>query len=40
MSKSEILQETERRGFHYEREYNDCSQCTLLAIQEIFNSPE
>jgi len=33
-----ILQEAEKRGYRYEQEYRDCAQCTLLTIQEIFDS--
>ena len=32
----EILQAVEQKGFQYEREYWDCAQCTLLAVQEVF----
>ncbi len=37
MSKQEILDEAYRRGYKYEQDYRDCAQCTLLAIEEIFN---
>lgn len=36
MSRDEILAEAERRGYQYEQEYRDCSQCTLLVVQELF----
>jgi len=36
MSKEELLEEAESRAYKYEQEYRDCSQCTLLAIQEVF----
>jgi C_GCAxxG_C_C family probable redox protein len=36
MSDKELLQEAETRAYRYEQEYRDCSQCTLLAIQEVF----
>jgi C_GCAxxG_C_C family probable redox protein len=37
MAKEEILQEAESRAYKYEQKYRDCSQCTLLAIQEVFH---
>jgi len=36
MVKEEILNEVEIKAYKYEQEYWDCSQCTLLAIQETF----
>lgn len=36
LSKEELLKEAERRGFEYERDYRNCSQCTLLIVQELF----
>jgi len=37
MSDKELLQEVEKRAYKYEQECRDCSQCTLLAIQEVFD---
>ena len=34
--REEILQAVEQKGSQYEREYWDCAQCTLLAVQEVF----
>ena len=34
--REQMLKEVEQKGFKYEQEYWDCSQCTLLAIQEVF----
>jgi len=31
-----MLSDVEQRGCTYEREYWDCAQCTLLAVQEVF----
>jgi len=39
MSEKEILEDVEKRAYKYEQEYRDCSQCVLLAIQEVFNLP-
>jgi hypothetical protein len=36
MSKGKLLAEIEERAFTYSQEYKACSQCTLLAIQEVF----
>ena len=36
MSREKILDEAERMGNEYEKEYRYCSQCTLLALQELF----
>ncbi len=37
MLKEQIFQEAERRGYKYLQEFSNCSQCTLLVIQELFN---
>ena len=37
MAKEEILLDIESRAYKYDQEYRDCSQCTLLAIQEVFH---
>ncbi len=34
--KEKILDEVEAKAFNYEKEYRYCSQCTLLALQELF----
>jgi C_GCAxxG_C_C family probable redox protein len=39
MLKSELLKEVEKRAYRYEQEYRDCSQCSLLALQEVFDLP-
>jgi len=39
MSEKEPLEEVEKRAYKYEQEYRDCSQCSLLALQEVFNLP-
>ena len=36
MSDKELLEEIEKRAFKYSQEYKACSQCTLLANQEVF----
>lgn len=36
MSDKKLLEEIEKRAFTYSQEYKACSQCTLLAIQEVF----
>ena len=39
MTKEKLLQEAEERAYKYEQEYRFCSQCALLAIQEVFDLP-
>ncbi len=39
MLKEQILEEAERRGCKYLQEFSNCSQCTLLVIQELLNIP-
>ena len=34
--KDEILKQVQEKAFKYEKEYYGCSQCVLLAIQEVF----
>ena len=36
MSDKELLEEVEEKGFMYSQQYKACSQCTLLALQEVF----
>ena len=36
MSKEEILNEAEKRGFNYETHHHDCAQSTLLALMDVF----
>jgi C_GCAxxG_C_C family probable redox protein len=36
MSDKKLLEEIEERALTYSQEYKACSQCTLLAIQEVF----
>jgi C_GCAxxG_C_C family probable redox protein len=38
-SEKELLEEIERRAHKYAKEYHSCSQCTLLAVQEMFGPP-
>lgn len=35
-SKEEILNLVQKKAFEYEKEYYGCSQCVLLAVQEVF----
>jgi len=39
MFENELLQDVEQRAYKYEQEYRDCSQCVVLAIQEVFGLP-
>jgi len=39
MSEKKLLQDVEQRAYKYEQEYRDCSQCSFLALQEVFNLP-
>lgn len=36
MSKEEVLNEAENRGFNYEAHHHDCAQSTLLALMDVF----
>lgn len=35
-TKEKILEEVQNKAFKYEKEYYGCSQCVLLAVQEVF----
>ena len=38
-SQTKLLEEVEKKAYQYGRDYHNCSQCTLLTIQEAFNLP-